>query len=890
MAKGNSKEEKRRKKEEQATQTQKLYSSTPGWMPFAKHLGAYVFLLIAAMLYFKPVAFNGKTLQQHDNLQAYQMQTEITNYRAVEGGTINWTNQYFGGMPTAIMQPKNPNFVHKTAPLLHLFQPYNEWVTLFLIMFFAYVGLSLLGCNIFISVGLSLILSFFTFNTLLIAAGHTGKMITLASIPFLLGSFLYAYRKNLFLGASLFSFGLSFNISRNHIQMTYYLFFALGIIGLFFLIDAIRNNALPKFGKFVGAMIIASVLAVFSNLGLLWSTYDYGEESTRGKSELTKKSTKGSGFQKSTKDASSGLGYDYVFSLSMEKMETASLMFPNFYGGTQGKSFYSNQGSHTQAAFSSPAVQRELVAAAQSAGVKGNEQINQFMTSIIGQYTRQYRGSQSMCGGPMYYGVVACFLLILSLLLLTGVTKWAFVGALLFLTFLAWGKFFAVFNDLMYYYFPLYSKFRDVKMTLLVAQPIVIITIGLGLMELINFEKEKYTNTLSAKLLPKLRQSISRDGYVVLAGVISLGLCLFVYFYSMFFGLSAPSDIELFKISPTLVGALEKDRAELAQGDIFKAMGYVIAAMAVLYLYARKTLTVEIMAVLITVLACMDLVMVNREYVNEESYKETKLKEEVKRLAENPSKADKGILKDKSIYRVVDYSRGYPSQNANACSYHKSMGGYSAAKPALYQEFWNYYQLDNGNLALQQHSNLMNMLNVKYIIVSPDRFMDNPTALGNAWLVENVKVVPNADEEIAALDDLEPLKEAVVQEKYAGYVNGLNSSYNTGDKIYLSKYHPDTMTYQSETTKERFAVFSEMYYPPSKGWTVYIDGKEIEPFVKTNYVLRGLKIPAGKHEIKMVFEPISISVGGTVGVICSLLIIVGLLVAVYFEYKKNNRS
>lgn len=869
-------------KKEKATHqaTEKIASTSP-LIRWGKHLAAYVVLLIVTMLYLKPVAFDGMSLQQHDNVQALYQQKEIIDYQEKQGTVIRWTNHMFGGMPTAIMRGNNSNYAGTyLGKVMTVFTQKTEIQTLFLIMICGYMGLMLLGVNFVLSIGLAIVLGFFTSNTLYIAAGHTGKMDVLAITPLIVGAFIYAYQKNLLLGTTFFAIGLSYSIMRNHVQMTYYTYFALTIIGLFFLIDSIKKQTLPKFGKFAGAMVLATLLGVMSNIGALWPTYEYGQASTRGTSELIKKVDQS---PNANKNASSGLGYNYVFGLSMEKAEIMTLAFPNFYGGTQGKSFYSDANSETQAAFNNPAIQQEIVAAAKRSGIKDSKQINQFMNQLIGQYTRHYRGSQTMSGGPMYYGVVVCFLLLLALLLLQGTIKWAFISTFVLLTILAWGKHFAVFNDLMYYYFPMYSKFRDTKMTLLIAQPIVILAIGAGLMELVNFKAEKYTNTWSAKILPKIKQTVSREGYVLLAGVLFLGFCILTYLYISMGTLSSPKDDGLMMISPKLVAALEVDRAALAKADVLKAIGFVLAATVALYLYAKQTLKIEVVAVILALLAMLDLNMVNSNYLNENSYtKEGYKKQAQQQVAQ---KADRDILKDQSIYKVVDYSRGAPSQTAATSGLHKSLGGYSAAKPLLYQEFWNYYQLDNGNVALKQHSNLMNMMNVKYIIVSPDRFMDNPTALGNAWFVQNIQQVKNADEELAALDALDPVLNAVVQEKYADYVSGLSTGYQAGDKIYLESYHPDTMTYLSETSKDRFAVFSEMYYPT--GWNIYIDGEMVDPFIKTNYILRGLKVPAGKHKIQMIYEPQAILLGSKLGLFASILIFLLLASSIYYFNRDN---
>jgi hypothetical protein len=855
------------------TKTQRLETPTPPARQWLQHLGAYFILLVISMLYFKPAAFDGKSLNQHDNVQAIAMQSEIMAYKeAQDGKEIRWTNQYFGGMPTALMRNDNINYIDSEVVFpLTLGYGYNEFMLLFFLMFSCYIGLSLMGVSWGVSLGFSAVLALFTANILYIQAGHTGKMVVVSTVPALVGAFVYAYRKNLLLGAAIFTTILSFNLAKNHVQMTYYMYFVLTILGVAFLIESVKQNQIKRFSAFAGTMIVASILAVLSNVGFLWASYEYGQESTRGKTELTQKEVK------------SGLDPDYIFSLSIEKGELAAIMFPNFYGATQSKLWVSNQGTASQAAFRSPRVQQELAAAAKANGVGD---MNKFFQDIAISYTRQYRGSQTMSGGPIYYGVVVCFLFILALLLMQGALKWGIISSFIFLSILAMGKHFPVISDLMYNYFPLYSKFRDTKMTLLVFQPVAILTIGVGLMRLAKFDPVLYEHTWSAKVLPKLKQTVSRQGYVVLATAIALGICGFMFLYISTTTLSSPKDIELAAISPTLVAAMEEDRAAMAMADVWRALGFILAAFGVLFLYTKDMFKIELAAVALAVLACIDLGMINKDYVNEESFiKRKNFKDEL-----IPTKQDQDILKDKGIYRVIDYSRGAPSQNAMASAFHKSIGGYFAAKPLLYQEFWSYYQMDNPNVALQSHINIFNMLNLKYIMLPQGRVMDNPTALGNAWFVEKVNVVPDADAEIAAIDALETINTAVVQERYAAYVEGLQSTYAPGDRIALKSYHPDTMTYEYEIKNERFAVFSEMYYPPSKGWKVYLDGEEVEPFVKTNYLLRGLRVPAGKHTIQMVFAPTSVNTGRYIGGAVSLIILLVLGFAIFRFYREKMKA
>ena len=837
--------------------------------PFFKHIAAYIIILFAAMLYFKPVAFEGKALGQHDNLQAKGLYTESQNYLD-NGDRIFWTNQFFCGTPLNVSHNRSVNYTRSIWHIASLYQPYsNPWITLFVIMLFCYISLNLLGINFAVCIALSMIIGFFTANTLYISAGHTAKLHVLATTPLLISAMVIAYKRNLFLGASIFALTLGVNLMKNHVQITYYTFLGLFFIGLFFMFDAIKEKKLFYFWKFVAAIFIATILGISSNCGFLWPVYEYGEESTRGTTELTKK------------NHSNGLDKDYVFAFSYERWETLSTMFPNFYGGTQGKSFYNQEGStKTALLFRDREVGKKLAAVAEK---------KLGSTNRAGKYLSQYRGSQSMCGGPIYYGVVVFFLLFLSLLLVRGSLKWAFISTFLLFVFLAWGRNFSFFNELMYDYFPFYSKFRDTKMTLLVGQPFVILMIGLGFKELINFDSSKYSDSWSAKLLPSLKQTVSKQGYVVLAGLITLGICVLTLIYSVLGSPSAISDSDISSI-PSLVNALHVDRAALIQADAIRSIGFVFAAFAVLFFYARDTINIIVASIAIAFIACIDLGTINSDYLNENSYTDMNYVEKSENMT--PTQADKDILaRDQSYYRVADYSRGAPSQSADASFFHKSVGGYCAAKPQLYQELWTGYNMDNPQIALKRNINIFNMLNVKYVMVSQDQFMGNPTALGHAWFVEEVKMVENADEELEGLAGLATQTTALVQKKYQSYLKGLENKWSGSDRIYLESYHPDTMVYKTECTHERFAVFSEMFYPPSKGWTVYINDKEIEEgFIKTNFALRGMRIPTGNNTIKMVFAPKSMKLGNIIGRVTSALILLAFAFTLYLHFKNSNNE
>ena len=657
--------------------------------------------------------------------------------------------------------------------------------------------------------------------------------------------------------------------------MLYYAAMAMAVIGIALLVEAIRSKDYMPFAQKTGLLIAAAMIAVASNAGFLLPLYEYSQESTRGKSSLSQKSDQ------------NGLAKDYVFAFSYEQGETFSLFYPNFYGGTMTKSFYSDPASETFKAFKTPTLQNNIVNAAKQAGAKDNAAINQYFSQFINQFTRQYRGSQTMCGGPIYYGLLALLLATIGLFIMRDALKWGFVGAFILFILLAWGKNFAFFNDMMYNYFPMYSKFRDTKMTLLVGQPLIIIFAGLSIRTLLTLDLKTLKGSLAEKLLPKIKQTLSPKGIVMLSGLSVLSLTALLYLYGFMGSPTGANDASMAGI-PSLLEAIYADRAGLIQRDSLRALAILAILTAIMVWGIQKKGNMKFAVVGIALVACIDLLTVNADYISDDKFDETSFAERAKQFPPNAS--DQKIRRDQSHYKVVDYSRGKPSQSAYASFFHKSLGGYSAAKPKLYEELWYGYEMDVPSIALQKHVNIFNMLNVKYIIIdNQGRIYDNPTALGNVWFVDSMRVVADADAELQGIAGLQPQLTMLVEKSVAEGVQQIDNQRTPTDNIYLKRYHPDTMTYQANVTNERYAVFSEMYYPPEKGWNLYINGEKSDmTFFKANYLLRGMVIPKGNNELKFVFEPATIKTGQIIDLIASIFIYLCLFAALGYAYK--NRS
>lgn len=853
------------------------------------HLGVVAIFLIACALYFKPY-LDGKTLHEGDNVQARGMQKEMSDYRNTKDPDKEyflWTNQSFIGMPSYMIH---------TMTKSSIFEKANEAVTLsspvfrrgpifivFRLMLFAYLALLLLNVNWLAAAAVALSFGLLSNNIIVLDAGHTTKVLALIYVPMLIASSWVALRKKWLWGSLLFFVLLAAEFKASHIQITYYTFLAIGFIGLGEFIRAFKKQLLPQFFKGAIAIGIATAIAGLSNLHVLWSASEYTPETIRGKSELTKKET------------TDGLEKDYIFSWSFGKMETMTLLIPNFMGGSSSESWLSDEESATRKAFQGiqQTVSQQIQQQIQSGQIPQAQAQNAFSEQMgfIQQRTTKYWGAQPFTAGPNYFGAVMLLLFVLGVFTVRGPMKWGILASSFFFILLSWGDNFKAFNYAMVDYFPLYNKFRAVTMTLTVLEVLVIILAGLGLHYLYKYKTNptlKHPNSLTAKLLGAFKKEMTPANMVLAAGAVTSLVCLFGLLYSVMGDLSSERDAALAQF-PQFVSAMQEDRASLIQSDGLKSLGFILAATAALWFYASDKLSLFLTLGIVGALSTIDLLIVDRHYVNEESFVEPQ-----QVAAPQPSQADLQVLQDKDPhYRVLDLSRGNPIAGAQTCYFHKNFGGYFAAKPMLYQEIIERYY---NNEILSSHKHILDMCNVKYIIQSPEFAVQNPTYLGNAWFVNSVETVENADAEIDAIATLNPRTKAITQKKNAAYIEGVASipdSVISKDFIYLKSYHPEIMVYESSAATERFAVFSEIYYPPEKGWNVYIDGELQEKgFIKVNYLLRGLRVPAGKHIIEMRFEPRSFILGRTISKGVAILVFLAILALGFLFYKKvkNNEE
>jgi hypothetical protein len=789
------------------------------------HLGAYLILLLTAFIYFSPAAFQGKELPQSDNVQALGMQAEARKYEAQMGRYPLWTNSMFSGMPMYQIKYESRSLIRPLSTALLLGNNVMPPHTAILLMLAGmYLLLVVLGVDWRIALMGALGFGFMSNFMDLVLAGHSTKLIALAYMAPTLAGILLAFRGQYLLGGGLTALFLALQLYANHVQITYYFMLVVSLLGLIYLIDAIRRGELLVFGKAAGVLVLAALLAASTSTGRLWGTYEYSQETIRGKSELT---TKVQGASGSTA-AEGGLSKEYAFGWSLGVLESYTLLIPNFMGGSSNENFVSDRSSATFRVLST---------------MPDPEQAQRMV-----QLASHYWGTQPFVGAPVYFGAVVLFLFFLGAFLVKGpLRNWILVGTL-FTLMLSWGRNFPALNYFLFDYFPLYNKFRAVTMVLGITALLVSILGAKGLQAFFD------AATLESE----------RKKALYLAGGITGGLVLLALLLSGTFSYGTEG------LPNALADALSTDRQALLRADALRSLLFVAAAFGLLWAQLRFGFSAMLSVLAMAALVALDMWGVGRRIVNSDSF----VRPGEKTQMTQPSPGDQQIMQDKDLhYRVADFRRD-PFSNAITSYNHRSVGGYHAAKLMRYQELIETYLRDP-----MRNAHLYGMLNAKYFIGQNDQVQVNAQALGNAWFVPRYRVVENADEEMAALADCRPAEELLVQKSYASeYLGGWQPSFDSSASIQLVSYHPDTLVYRYTALSEQLAVFSEVYYPPTKGWKVYINGQQQPDFIKGNYLLRAMRLPAGQnHELTMVFAPRAYYTGELISLGTSILVLLAAI-------------
>ena len=795
---------------------------------------AILLFSLASIIYFHPI-LKGHKLNQSDITQFRGMVKDINDFRSEENIEPYWTGASFSGMPAYQISAYYPNdFVRSLDRLLRFLPRPADYTFLYFLSFF--VLMMALKVNWRLAILGSFAFGFSTYLIIIFGAGHNAKAHAIAYMPLVLAGFLWVFQRKFILGFIVTGLAMALEIYTNHIQMTYYLGFCLLILGIVEFVNAIREKVVPLFIKQVAIIIAAVALGVGANAPRLMALKEYADYSTRGRSELT------INLDGSNKEITKGLDKTYITQYSYAKLETFNLFIPRFMGG----------GTIEKLGEDSNFYQFIEEKAGKKAAADYSEQV------------LTYWGDQPIVEAPAYIGAVIFFLFFLGIFLVKGRLKHWLVAATVFSIILSWGRNFEVVTNFFIDYVPLYNKFRAVSSIQVIAELCVPILGVLGLKAFFSSEiskEEKYQG---------LKKAVLTFGALMIIGF------ALAHVFGTFEGLR---DAQQYSEIPGFLDAVIADRKAMLLSDTIRSLVLVFISGTALWLFLKGKVKPVIVIVGLTLLILFDLISVNKKYVNADDFKTArKIKKPFTK-----SGADKFILQDKSHYRVANFAVDLMNDGSTSY-YHNSIGGYHAAKLGRYQELFDF-QIAKNNIQV------FNMLNTKYFII-PDaegnpKAQQNTETNGNVWFVDKLIPVKNANEEIKALDSLNTKEEAVILENdYKKIDTQFSMQQDTIATIALVDYKVTSLTYKSKAETEQFAVFSEIFY--KEGWNAYLDG-ELVTHYRVNYVLRGMKIPAGNHKIEFKFEPKVIQQGKTVSLI-SYVLLFFISVGWFFYDKKKVAS
>ena len=823
------------------------------WLP---DMLAVLLFAVLAFAYFFPADIEGRILYRHDASAGRGAGQEGIEYMQKTGERSRWTNALFGGMPTYQMAPSyhSTDKLSTLTKIYHLFLPENVWYVFAYLLGF-YILLRAFDFRQHLAALGSIVWAFSTYFLIIIAAGHIWKVWALAYLPPLIAGLVLAYRGKYLWGFVLTAIFTAFEINANHVQMTYYYLFIILAMVIAWLVDAIRKHQLAAFGKATAVCIAGAAIGVCINLSNLYHTWQYGQESMRGKSELVKKN--------SANQTSSGLERDYITQWSYGIDETWTLLIPNTKGGA-----------------SVPMSESKIAM----------EKADPTYESIY-QQIGQYWGEQPGTSGPVYVGAFVMFLFVLGLLIVKGPMKWALLAVTILSILLSWGRNFMGFTDFFLDYVPMYAKFRTVASILVIAEFTIPLLAMMALKKLFD-EPEGFSK-------------YSKPIYISFG--VTAGFCLlFALMPTTFFdGFVSSSEMRALSTLPQehiqpLISNLVDMRTAVFTADCWRSFWIIVVGMVLLMAYKYRKLKAEYTIGAILVLCLIDLWQVNKRYLNDEMF----VPQSEREAPQQMSQTDELILRDKTLdYRVLNLASNTFNENETSY-YHKSIGGYHAAKLRRYQEMIEQYispemqRLMNavaeagGDMTQVKGDSIcpvINMLNTRYFIFPLQGGqtvpIQNPYALGNAWFVDKISYAKNANEEILKVGQIDLRHEAVADEKFQAQL-GDAVTQDTTSTVDIKSYEPNQLTYEVNSGKGGVVVFSEVYYP---GWTATIDGEPAE-LGRVNYILRALNVKPGKHEVVLSFFPKSVDTTETIAYTAYAILILVLAGAAFMAYRRKHKA
>ena len=821
---------------------------------FLPDVVAILVFAVISFAYFYPAVTEGRILSQHDSVAGIGAGQEGKEYLERTGERTRWTNSIFGGMPTYQMAPSydSTDMLKTVENLYHLYLPTYVWYVFVMLLGF-YILLRAFNFKVWMAGLGAIIWAFSSYFFIIIAAGHIWKLITLAYIPPTIAGLVLCYRGKYLSGGLVTALFVALQIASNHVQMSYYFLFVMLFMVIAYGVMAYQQKTVPAFLKSTGVLVVAGLLGVCINLSNLYHTYEYSKESMRGKSELVK--------ENSANQTASGLERDYITQWSYGIGETFSLLVPNVKGGA-----------------SVPLAANE----------KAMEKANPMYRNIYSQLG-QYWGEQPGTSGPVYVGAFVMFLFVLGLFIVKGPMKWALLGATVLSILLSWGKNFMGFTDFFIDYVPMYNKFRAVSSILVIAEFTIPLLAMLALKEVVS--------------TPTIIKERKKD-FLISFGLTGGLALLFAIFPQVFFPsyvstmeMNALQSIPADQLAPLLAN-LEEVRMSLFTSDALRSFFFILIGVNLILAYGIGKLKQTALIAALAVLCLVDMWSVNKRYLYDEQFVE----KQVQTQGFQPTETDKMILEDESLdYRVLNLASNTFNEN-NTAYWHKSVGGYHAAKLRRYQEMIEEHisgemsalfkavadaEGDMEQLDASQFP-VVNMLNTKYFIFplqgEQTLPLPNPHAMGNAWFVNEVQYVNNANEEIEAIHGLNPSETAVVDKRFEAVVKPMAS--DSTATIRLVAYEPNYLKYEVDSKTGGTVVFSEIYYP---GWRSSIDGQEVA-HGRANYILRAMNVPAGKHEVEFSFDPVSLHVTENIATIALGLLALAALAMAFLKIKAYRKA
>ena len=765
---------------------------------FLTHLVCIVILTLISVTYFYPVLSN-KSIQQSDISQFKGMSKQIVDHREDFNEEPYWLDNAFLGMPSYQVSAKYPyDLLYYIDQTIRFLPRPADYLFLYLLSF--YFLIISLNINYRYALFGAIAFGFSTYLIIILGVGHNTKALALGYLPLIIAGFLMVLRGKYTKGFLISSLFLGLQVHANHYQMTYYTLIMLLVIVLVHYFSFIKLKEIKKIYKSLFVFLSIGFLALLMNSPSLLATKEYSEFSTRSKSDITINA------DGSAKESLSGLDKEYITEYSYGILESFNLIFPRFMGG----------GS--------------------SERIREDSKLMNFIRSLdanqaqqVYQYSKVYWGNQPIVAAPAYIGISIFFIFLLSILLVNDLNrKWILIAISISLL-LSWGKNFSFLTDLMIDYFPLYDKFRAVSSIQ------VIIEFCIPLFAVIGLSKFFLNSSNDIKKLNSLK-------YV---SVFLVSLILVFYFFgtSLF---DFKSDFEIFSQYPEILNLLIEERQHIFESDILRSLIIVICCSVTFYLFVKKIIKKDLTFLILIAIVILDLWTVDKKYVNSDQF----VKKSLVEIPFQKTIADKAILEDDSDFRVFEPMGGF--SNARTSYFHKSIAGYHAAKPKRIQNLYDFY-------ISKDSYDVLNMLNVKYIIQNnednPLGVTRNPNNLGNAWFVKNVINVENSNEELLELKNID-LANTCLSQNFE--ITNTNFQLNETNEIKLVSRKANQLIYNSKTDSNQFVVFSEAFY--KNGWQAYIDNKPVNHY-KVNYLLRGMEIPKGNHEIKFEFVPKVVNAG-----------------------------